>query len=330
MDDENRLTEVRLGLFVVTALVLFIVGSLWIAGTPFFGTPRISYRIVMKESGGVKAGDRVRFAGVEVGRIQRVTLDPDQEWPVVFHVSLQSDIPVRIDSSAKIATTGLLGSKYLQVEPGSPTEDLLPPGGEIQGRSILGMTETLARLDEISEKAVVLLSQTTDILDRVSTEMGPILSSVEMLLSEENVENVGHMLYTLHETVQDAAPRVSLLIARLESISGQIEGGLEGMPEVSAKVSTLLDDLHGAFGPEGSRLAEVLEAAESSLSSADQTLSILGENRKEVEAALRDMRDTIANLKAFSQLVKERPFSLVRIKGEPERLPGQGVTDGAP
>ena len=102
------------------------------------------------------------------------------------------------------------------------------------------------------------------------------------------------------------------------------------MPEVTAKLSTLLDDMHGALGPEGSRLAEVLEAAESSLSSADQTLSILGENRKEVEAALRDMRDTIANLKAFSQLVKERPFSLVRIKGEPERLPGQGVTDGTP
>ena len=40
---------------------------------------------------------------------------------------------------------------------------------------------------------------------------------------------------------------------------------------------------------------------------------------------LGDLRDTVANLKSFSQQVRERPYSLVRIRDEPERRPGDGA-----
>jgi hypothetical protein len=88
-------------------------------------------------------------------------------------------------------------------------------------------------------------------------------------------------------------------------------------------------DLQAALGPDGERLARVLESAESSLTRADETFSVLGGNRGEIEATLRDLRDTLANLKAFSQLVKERPYSLVRVKPAPQREPGDGVKENS-
>lgn len=330
MDDKSSLTDVKVGAFILLALMILVVGSLWIAGSTFFGAQRVSYTVLMKNSAGVQAGDRVRFAGVSVGRIQRVGLRPEEEWPVVMEVALKPDIPVRTDSTARIATSGFLGSSFLLIEPGSPTAPLLSAGGEIHGQSGPGLEDAMAHVDEISYKVIALLDRTAGVLDQVSSEIGPILSNMELLLSEENSENMRRILSTLQETADDAAPRVSSLLARLESISQQVEEGVEGMPALMAKVSDLGDDVQTAFGPNGSRLAGALEAAESSLASADEVLGALGRNPKELEEAVRDLRDTVANLKAFSQAVKERPFSLIRIKVQPDRKPGHGVEEGSP
>ena len=329
MPDGGRLADVKVGAFVLAALVILIVGSLWIAGSTLFGPPRIYYRVLMQDSGGLQAGDRVRLAGVSVGRIQHVDLLPGAEWPVTLSVAVKRGLDLKTDASARVATSGLLGASHLELIHGTQDADVLPAGGEIRGTTVKGLEDTLAQLSELSEMAVTLLDQTSSILETVSGELGPILGSLESLLSEDNAEDVRHILANLRSTTEQTGPRVASLMERLDSISQQLEGGLEGVPDLTATLDALVADVHAAFGPDGQRLARVLESAETSLGSAGDALSIFGGNRGEIEATLRDLRDTVANLKAFSQQVKEHPYSMVRIKPEPERKPGDGVKEGS-
>ena len=125
-------------------------------------------------------------------------------------------------------------------------------------------------------------------------------------------------------------PRISSLLARLEGMSANMEDGIENLPEVSAKLSALVEDLRAALGPEGSRLAAVLEAAEGGLGSADEALSTLAGNRGQIETAVHDLQETVSNLKSFSQQLKERPFSMVRKVHEADRHPGENVKDSKP
>ena len=104
---------------------------------------------------------------------------------------------------------------------------------------------------------------------------------------------------------------------------------MEGMPEVMTRVSALLEDLDAALGPDGSRLAELLDAANSSLGSAEDALSVIRDNRGEIEAVLHDLRDTVTNLEAFSDQLRRRPSSLIRAKPEPDRRPGQDDKGGS-
>ena len=122
MHDEHKRADVRVGIFVLCALVILVVGSLWIAGSTFLAPQRISYRVLMKDSGGIQSGDRVRVAGVPVGKVEQVELRPDDEWPVTFHIAVRTSVPLHADSSAKIAASGLLGTAFLQVDPGSSSE----------------------------------------------------------------------------------------------------------------------------------------------------------------------------------------------------------------
>src|SRR5215475_4986886 len=120
MIDDTRLAEAKVGLFVMGALAVLVVGVLWISRVTLLGKSQLPYEVLMKDSAGVRAGDGVRVAGVEVGRVVRVSLHPGQEWPVSLQVLLDPEIPVHSDSSARIGNVGLLGSAFLEIDPGSP------------------------------------------------------------------------------------------------------------------------------------------------------------------------------------------------------------------
>ena len=331
MLETTRLTDVKVGVFVLIALALLVVGSLWIAGSSWLGARKVPYQVLLRDSGGVQAGDRVRFAGVSVGRVQRVRLRPnDPDRPVRLDIRLNPGIPVRVDSDARIVSAGLLGSSLLTIDAGSSDQPLLPPGGEIRGTHTAGLDETLAHVDQIGEMAIELLDRVSVMVAEISQEIGPLLAGAERLLSEENADNVAGLLASLRETADDTSPRIATLLDRLDTLAANLQEDLETFPELASSASDLLRRLQEAVGPDGERLTRVLDAAENGLVSADEALATLGGSRQELAWTLRDLRDTVANLKAFSQQVKERPFSLVRIKMPPERQPGQGVSREQP
>jgi phospholipid/cholesterol/gamma-HCH transport system substrate-binding protein len=328
MSSPGRGDQIKVGLFVLAALVLLIVGSLWIAGSTAIRGRRVDYHVLLHDSSGLQAGDPVRFAGVMVGRIKQVNLRPDEPWPVELRIAIKPSLPVREDSSARVGTSGLMGTVFLELIAGSADALVLAPGATIRGEASPGFEEALAQLSQISDKVAHVLDQTAELLDEVSAEVGPILGQIQALLSEKNINEIEAILATLRFTLDESSPRLIGLLARLESVAEKADAGAERLPELTENLSGLGEDLRTALGPDGERLAGVLEAAEGSLTSADDVLSILGDNREEIEATLADLRDTVANLKAFSQQVKERPFSLVRIKAPPERKPGEDVKGG--
>jgi phospholipid/cholesterol/gamma-HCH transport system substrate-binding protein len=325
MDARSRATDVKVGLFVVSALVILIFGSLWVAGSTFMRVAQNNYNVLMKGSAGIEAGDRVRFAGVKVGRIKEVRLEPDAEYPVVMVISIDPDIPVRTDSTARIATAGFMGSSFLVIEAGSPDAPLLSEGGAIQGKEAPGMDEALGHVDAIAAKAVALLDQVSEVLDQVSTDLGPILAGAQDLLSSRNVDNIGEILANLDSMLEEAGPRITSLLTRLDSLAADLEKGAEDMPGLTGELTAMVEDLRAALGPDGERLVVLLDSAQRLMDSADQSLGAFSDNRAELEWMVRDFRDTAANLEAFSQRLKEQPSSLVFARPERERNPGDDV-----
>jgi len=325
MDARSRAADVKVGLFVVAALAILVFGSMWVAGSTFLRVEQNTYKVLMKGSAGIESGDRVRFAGVKVGRIKEVRLEPEAEFPVIMVVSIDPDIPVRSDSTARVAAAGLMGGSFLEIEAGSLDSPLLTEGGEIHGKEAQGMEKALSHVDAIAERTVALLDQVSGVLDQVSTDLGPILAGAQDLLSPRNVDNIGEILVSLDGMLDEAAPRITSLLTRLDSLAANLEEGAEDVPELTGELTALVEDLRTALGPDGERLVVLLDSAQKMMSSADQSLGMFRDNRDELEGMIRDLRDTAANLEAFSQRLKEQPSSLVFAKPDPERSPGDGV-----
>lgn len=316
--------DVLVGLFVLMAAAVLLAGTLWLAGRPLGGSQQVTRRVAMKDAGGLRAGDEVRSAGVTVGRINRVRLRPGHRFPVLLEIGLSFDVELRADASAYQSTAGLLGAPFLQIDAGEAAE-VLPADAEIPGAAGQSMDAALARMNELSVKVMALVDETNHLVLQISEQAAPLLERAGMVLSEENTAHVAAILAGLHRTMDTTLPRLEAAMERLDDTAVNVDRGLKSLPAIMDSVQRLTTDLEASLGPDGERLTRLLTAGEEGLVAVRNTLGVVGENRLQIERTLHDLQQAVANLREFSQQVKEHPYSLVRIRNLPDRRPGDGV-----
>ncbi|MDB5430694.1 MAG: Mammalian cell entry related domain protein [Caulobacter sp.] len=120
--------ETGVGLIVLAAAGGFLAYALGVGG---FAQAAPGYEVKARfgQVGGLATGADVRVAGVKVGTVSSITLDP-KTYLAETHLALKPDIKLPADSTAKITSDGLLGGAHISIEPGGSAEDL-KAGSEI-------------------------------------------------------------------------------------------------------------------------------------------------------------------------------------------------------
>jgi phospholipid/cholesterol/gamma-HCH transport system substrate-binding protein len=120
--------ETGVGAVVLVAAAGFLIYSLGVGG-PSTGH---GYAVKAKfgQVGALAPGAAVSVAGVKIGTVSTITLDP-KSFLAVVQLDLDPKTPLPADSTAKIATDGLLGGAHVVIEPGGGSDNL-KAGGEIE------------------------------------------------------------------------------------------------------------------------------------------------------------------------------------------------------
>ena len=125
--EESR--TIKTGLYALLAIV--IVASLTVWGRQ--DTTELddgqSYEIKARfgRTDGLLVGDLVRMAGVNIGKVVDAQLDKD--FRAILTLDINENIHIPDDSSASIVSSGIMGKKYIEIEPGG-SFDFISPGGE--------------------------------------------------------------------------------------------------------------------------------------------------------------------------------------------------------
>lgn len=119
---DRNLIETILGLLVLLVAVSFLIFVYNISGT--FYVHGYLLKAVFTKVGGLQVGDDVRISGVKVGTVTSQTLD-HVTFEAVVHISISQDVRLPKDTVAAIASEGLLGGRYMRLEPGHDVEFLV-------------------------------------------------------------------------------------------------------------------------------------------------------------------------------------------------------------
>lgn len=134
--------EVIIGTVVLLCALIFLYSSTKSAKI----TAPTGYSLIAKfdNASGIEAGSDVSISGVKVGTVNNYSLDP-QSYRAVIEFSVKNNIKLPIDSSIKITSSGLLGSKYLEISPGSDEEFLVAGSEVLFTQSSISLEELLGK-----------------------------------------------------------------------------------------------------------------------------------------------------------------------------------------
>lgn len=121
--------EILAGAAVLAVALGFAVYAARGAGV---GATSDSYPLTasFRSAEGVRVGTDVRLAGVKVGTVTALSLNPETYFADAT-ISMRKDVAVPVDSTILVASEGLLGGTFVEVQPGGALE-MLEPGGEIE------------------------------------------------------------------------------------------------------------------------------------------------------------------------------------------------------
>jgi phospholipid/cholesterol/gamma-HCH transport system substrate-binding protein len=124
----DRRVNVAVGLFLVIGIVALGYLSVKLGRVSFLGGSGYVVTVDFPSVGGLKAGSAVEIAGVEIGRVESITL---ADYQARVTLRLQRDVQLQEDSIASIKTKGLIGEKYVRVSPGG-SDKIIGPNGRIR------------------------------------------------------------------------------------------------------------------------------------------------------------------------------------------------------
>ncbi len=136
--------ETAVGIFV--AIGLLCVGYLTLKLGNIGILEGDQYRVLAKFSSvsGLRAGSTVQMYGIEVGRVERLGMDSEAQQAQV-EMLIRKDVKIYEDALAAIKTEGLIGDKYVSIDPGGMGDPLKPGDSIIQTQAAVDVGDLISK-----------------------------------------------------------------------------------------------------------------------------------------------------------------------------------------
>jgi phospholipid/cholesterol/gamma-HCH transport system substrate-binding protein len=220
---ETKANYVAVGAFVLIGVLGLLVALLWLAGAQY-REEFAYYRTYFTGSvTGLGKGTSVRYNGIEVGRVSELTFDPENPKRVIVTMQVQPSLPIHDDSLASIASEGLTGGSFVEIDGGSKKAPILTPTEDVEIPVIRSKPSTLQQLEDSAQELVAKLNRVADQLN--------------VVLSTQNVQAFEQTLINLQDTT-----------AALKSDMPDLDRTLNNISTASVSLNTDLGDLHKVLG----------------------------------------------------------------------------------
>ena len=314
--------QVFVGVFVLIAAALLVSSVFAISGV--FGGRVKTYRADFLFAGGIEQGATVRYSGgPKVGRVERLSINPQDASRIEITFNVQSDLPVKTDSRVKIMSSSPLGDNHIEILPGSSGAPLASTGSLLPADDYLDFNALAARINEIAPSAQHLLQT----LNERSTELKTTVARVNDLLSEQNRSNLSAALANTRGLIEENRSQVQAKLRQLKDASQRLAPVLDNLKKTSEQANKSLDHIDAMVGENRAdvrqsvvELRQLLLSVDDLTGRINQTMNVNSEN---IDELMENLNHVSENLKEFTDTIKTRPYTLIRSSNAREHQPGE-------
>jgi phospholipid/cholesterol/gamma-HCH transport system substrate-binding protein len=136
--------ETAVGIFVMIGLLSVGYLTVQLGRVPLLEGETYPLSARFTSVSGLRAGSPVNMFGIEVGRVDRLVMDQENQQAKV-EMNLRKDVRVYEDAIASIKTEGLIGDKYVSIQPGGSGEQLKPGDTIIQTQPAVDVADLIGK-----------------------------------------------------------------------------------------------------------------------------------------------------------------------------------------
>lgn len=294
----TRGLEWKVGLTVLVATVVLIGGVIYLGQMEIGRTGR-QVRVAFPDVGGLGVGDPVMVSGLRRGAVQTLELGSQE---VVVTLKLRPDVILHPDARFSVENMGIMGEKFVAVDPGLGT-DTLDTSEILLGGYSPGITEAMAQLGVVLE------------------DVGTITARVENLLQEHGVtEPIEEMIRLLRDVSAD-------MQGMIQENRADLHASVVGFRSVTEEMNDMLRANRGkvdstiAFAAYSSeRLTSTMDRLDRSIESLELVMKRLEDGQGTLgqlsrdDKLYREMLDATQNLNDLLLDIRKNPKRYLKIE----------------
>jgi len=198
----------RLGLFVAGGLALFVIAIFIIGKQRNMFDPVYDLRATFFNVSGLQVGNNVRFSGINVGTVERITIINDSTVQVNMSVRKAVQKFIKVDSEVTIGSEGLIGDRLLVISQGGRNAEVAEDGALLSSNEPVETDEIMASLEVTAANAEVITGELAQIMQQVNSgegTIGKLIRSDEMANSlDKTMKNLERSTKGLDENMEAA------------------------------------------------------------------------------------------------------------------------------
>lgn len=325
----ENISYFKLGLFVISATVIGIIGVVVLGGGKFFQKKNIVETYIDESVQGLDVGSPVKFRGVLVGNVEEISLtgveySTPRSYVLVrvgisrnvFHFPLTDPedpafvAEIKRGLRVRLAPQGLTGQAYLEADYLDPKQN--PPLAIDWSPNYAYIPSARSKITQFSDAIERILRNVEQIdVQRITAAMENSLNTIDKLAGSVNFDKIGMQVSTLLTELRDTNRQLKEIVAApelkaaIKDASVAASTAREILERADKPLTQLVNDLPKAS--EGiNRLIQRLDSVSADLpETSAQVRETLQRLNRLIFSQQRDIEKTVENLRAMSENMKE-------------------------
>ncbi|HEY1860124.1 MAG TPA: MlaD family protein [Gemmataceae bacterium] len=326
--------RIRLGVFVLAALVLLGVLILLFGSYPSLFKRHTEYTILLSEAPGIGPGAPVRRSGVRIGEVKDISLD-DETGQVRVQINVEKPHTVRRNEQATVVTSLLGGDSTIdflpkKTEPGQPPPDrsAVEPGETLEGVRQANVSSLLSQAQDVVPDTQQLLKDIRDSLKRID-KLEPVAEDTlkeYQKLAKETRDQIPELTKTNDEIRTTArswgklGERIDLLV---QTNQDKVVKTVDNTNDVLNRLSAVMSDDNQRY------LTATLKNVKTTSDSLPSMTKNADEAIKGLNNTLKEVNDLLLSLQDLTKPFAARGGSIAKNLDETTDKLNKVVTDAA-
>ena len=315
-------TEAKVGAFVLASLAI-LLGTIYRLTNMQMRGARVPYRTYLRYAGGLEPGADVLFGGIKVGTVTAVRPDPQDPTRIEILLDIKQGTPVNANSVAKLGSVTIITSPAISISMGSNDAPRLPPNGVIRSQESISIDDTQRKIVALADSANGLLGSVQTDINALTGDARKLIANLNEMTGKPNQQHVAGILTNADGMITSISPKIDHITDQIATLSDNANA-------LVAKLGPTVDNVNATATNANDSITAVREPLKADLAELQKTLaqarglvadvqSSLRAKDQGMNDALENLRITTDNLRDLTQSVKERPWSLVRIRQPKDR-----------